>query len=58
MENRRQRIIYHARVVGIGRDCQKKWKGYLMAEQRLEFADHLMGMLFDPRHHCKYCEDE
>jgi hypothetical protein len=28
-----------------------------MAEQRLEFTDHLMGMLFDPRHHCKYCEE-
>lgn len=29
-----------------------------MAEQRLEFADHLMGMMFDPKHHCKYCEEE
>jgi hypothetical protein len=29
-----------------------------MAEQRLEFADHLMGSMFDPNHHCKYCEDE
>lgn len=29
-----------------------------MTEQRLEFADHLMGMMFDPKHRCKYCEDE
>lgn len=29
-----------------------------MAQQRLEFADHLMGSLFDPNHHCKYCEEE
>jgi hypothetical protein len=29
-----------------------------MAEQRLEFTDHLMGMIFDPRHHCKYCDEE
>jgi hypothetical protein len=29
-----------------------------MAEQRLEFTDHLMGMIFDPLHYCKYCEDE
>ena len=29
-----------------------------MAEQRLEFTDHLMGWIFDPNHHCKYCEDE
>ena len=28
-----------------------------MAEQRLEFADHLMGMMFDPNHRCKYCEE-
>jgi hypothetical protein len=29
-----------------------------MAEQRLEFADHLMGWIFDPNHHCDYCEEE
>lgn len=29
-----------------------------MTEQRLEFADHLMGSLFDPKHHCKYCDEE
>ena len=29
-----------------------------MAEQRLEFADHLMASLFDPNHRCKYCEEE
>jgi hypothetical protein len=28
-----------------------------MAEQRLEFADHLFGMMFDAKHHCKYCDD-
>lgn len=28
-----------------------------MAEQRLEVFDHCMGMLFDPNHHCKYCDD-
>jgi hypothetical protein len=30
----------------------------IMAEQRLEFADHLMGWIFDPNHHCKYCDEE
>ena len=29
-----------------------------MAEQRLEFADHLMGWIFDPNHRCKYCEED
>jgi hypothetical protein len=29
-----------------------------MAEQRLEFTDHLMGYLFDPNHHCDYCDEE
>ena len=29
-----------------------------MAEQRLEFTDHLMGWIFDPNHHCDYCEEE
>jgi len=28
-----------------------------MAEQRLEFFDHCMAMLFDAKHHCKYCEE-
>ena len=25
---------------------------------RLEYADHLMAMLFDPNHWCKYCEED
>lgn len=29
-----------------------------MAEERLLFADHLINMMFDPNHHCKYCEEE
>jgi hypothetical protein len=29
-----------------------------MPEQRLEFTDHLMGMLFEKNHHCKYCDEE
>jgi hypothetical protein len=29
-----------------------------MAEQRLEYFDHCMGLLFDSKHHCKHCDDE
>jgi hypothetical protein len=29
-----------------------------MAEQRLEFMDHLFGMMFVDGHHCKYCDEE
>ena len=28
-----------------------------MSEKRLEYFDHCMGMLFDPKHHCKWCEE-
>jgi hypothetical protein len=29
-----------------------------MADFVQEYTNHLMATLFDPNHHCKYCDEE
>jgi hypothetical protein len=29
-----------------------------MSEKGLEFFDHHLGKILDPRHHCKHCEEK